>query len=96
MEFPAYFECEARVAPAAADAFHRIAAVLIQMLVVERGNGEWLDDLYEQLRAHLETHPMPEDQEGFIEASEWRETAVLALDNIIAHRLLVEDDDLDF
>lgn len=97
MQFAAHFECEAHVTPAAAHGFHTCAAILMQMLVVEKGgNGPWVDELYEKLRGHLETEPMPKEQEGFIEPSEWHETAVLALDNVIAHRLLVADHEIDF
>lgn len=96
MEFPAYFDSQARVTPAAAHGFQTCAAVLMQLLVMERGRGPWVLDLYEKLRAYLEAQPMPEDQEGIIEPSEWHETALMALDNVFAHRLLVDGDDIEF
>lgn len=95
MDFRASFECKSHVTPAAADAFHTCAAVLMRHLTAERGRGAWALDLYEQFRVHFETQPMPQEYEGIIELGEWRETAILALDNVFAHRLDVDGDDLE-
>jgi hypothetical protein len=95
MDFPNAFTCDAETTPAAAHGFHTCAAVLMQLLTIERGRGAWVIDLYEKLRVHLETEPMPQEYEGVIEPGQWRETVILALDNVFGHRLLVDGDDLD-
>jgi hypothetical protein len=73
--------------PAVAQAAHSTACFLLQLLVEARGQGPWIDELYEDFREHLERQPIPKGHGKWVE-ERWLDMAKSELDLIFAHRNL--------
>lgn len=76
-----------RLCPAAAMAFHRIAATMFMELAKAKGgDGPWRMELLERLRYEVATLEPPADADEEL-AEAWRETGLRAVDHIFEYLL---------
>jgi hypothetical protein len=83
---------EPDLVPAAAKAAHLAATYLLQLIVLQSGKTDWIEQTREKLREHLEGEKPPDGHPEWVRAL-WHGTEAAMLENIFAHAQFAEGAD---